>query len=83
METADEEAIRRGASQLRLEGETKQPPESQNLKWRTSTSKISNAGSQAKDVTTKFGEAAAALSTGQLVKDEYFTLFEAVGALEV
>ena len=25
----------------------------------------------------------AALRTGQLVKDEYFTLFEAVGALEV
>jgi hypothetical protein len=25
----------------------------------------------------------AALDTGQLVKDEYFTLFEAVGALEV
>lgn len=25
----------------------------------------------------------AALGTGQLVKDEYFTLFEAVGALEV
>jgi len=35
------------------------------------------------DITSKFFVAASALNTGQLVKDEYFTLFEAVGALEI
>ncbi|KAL2057872.1 hypothetical protein ABVK25_001489 [Lepraria finkii] len=37
----------------------------------------------ARDITTDFSAAASALNTGQLVKDEYFTLFEAVGALEI
>ncbi|PLB39459.1 N-alpha-acetyltransferase 35, NatC auxiliary subunit [Aspergillus candidus] len=36
-----------------------------------------------RDITDEFTEAASKLSTGQLVKDEYFTLFEAVGALEI
>ncbi|KAL4917166.1 Mak10 subunit, NatC N-terminal acetyltransferase-domain-containing protein [Aspergillus aurantiobrunneus] len=36
-----------------------------------------------RDITEKFTKAAAKLNTGQLVKDEYFTLFEAVGALEI
>ncbi|EEQ34004.1 conserved hypothetical protein [Microsporum canis CBS 113480] len=35
------------------------------------------------DITEKFTRAASALVTGELVKDEYFTLFEAVGALEL
>lgn len=35
------------------------------------------------NVTSEFFAAASALNTGQLVKDEYFTLFEAVGALEI
>ncbi|KAL3472293.1 Mak10 subunit, NatC N-terminal acetyltransferase-domain-containing protein [Aspergillus californicus] len=35
------------------------------------------------NITEKFTEAASKLKTGQLVKDEYFTLFEAVGALEI
>lgn len=37
----------------------------------------------ARDITTGFSTAASALTTGQLVKDEFFTLFEAVGALEI
>ncbi|KAI6896430.1 hypothetical protein KC318_g20336, partial [Hortaea werneckii] len=37
----------------------------------------------ARDVTEEFAAAANQLKPGQLVKDEYFTLFEAVGALEV
>lgn len=37
----------------------------------------------ARDVTEEFAAAASQLKPGQLVKDEYFTLFEAVGALEV
>ncbi|KAJ5861262.1 uncharacterized protein N7529_008572 [Penicillium soppii] len=36
-----------------------------------------------RDITAEFTEAASKLSTGRLVKDETFTLFEAVGALEI
>ncbi|KAJ5912965.1 hypothetical protein N7504_001848 [Penicillium tannophilum] len=36
-----------------------------------------------RDITAEFTEAASKLRTGQLVKDETFTLFEAVGALEI
>jgi hypothetical protein len=36
-----------------------------------------------RDITDVFTQAASKLRTGELVKDEYFTLFEAVGALEV
>ncbi|GAB1199953.1 hypothetical protein APSETT444_009312 [Aspergillus pseudonomiae] len=36
-----------------------------------------------RDITDEFTKAASKLQTGQLVKDEYFTLFEAVGALEI
>ncbi|PWY68661.1 amino-acid N-acetyltransferase subunit Mak10 [Aspergillus heteromorphus CBS 117.55] len=36
-----------------------------------------------RDITDEFTVAASKLKTGQLVKDEYFTLFEAVGALEI
>lgn len=35
------------------------------------------------DVTANFIAASSQLQPGELVKDEYFTLFEAVGALEV
>lgn len=37
----------------------------------------------AQDVTANFVAASKQLKPGELVKDEYFTLFEAVGALEV
>ena len=36
-----------------------------------------------RDVTAEFDAAAKQLQPGELVKDEYFTLFEAVGAIEV
>ncbi|KAL1954838.1 hypothetical protein VTO42DRAFT_526 [Malbranchea cinnamomea] len=42
-----------------------------------------SGGIQARDITEEFTKAASALNTGQLVKYEYFTLFEAVGALEI
>ncbi|KAL1647999.1 N-alpha-acetyltransferase, non-catalitic subunit [Diplodia intermedia] len=42
-----------------------------------------NGNPNAVDITACFTQACAALSTGQLVKDEYFTLFESVGALEI
>ena len=41
------------------------------------------AGPRIRNVTEEFAAAAEQLPPGQLVKDEYFTLFEAVGALEV
>ncbi|KAJ5815721.1 NatC N(alpha)-terminal acetyltransferase Mak10 subunit [Penicillium riverlandense] len=37
----------------------------------------------ARDITADFTEAAAKIKPGKLVKDELFTLFEAVGALEI
>ena len=36
-----------------------------------------------RDVTAKFFTASKQLPSGELVKDDFFTLFEAVGALEV
>ena len=39
--------------------------------------------SRLKDITEDFTTASHALLPGQLVKDDFFTLFEAVGALEV
>ncbi|KAK4580526.1 N-alpha-acetyltransferase, non-catalitic subunit [Recurvomyces mirabilis] len=44
---------------------------------------MSYAGPKIQDVTEEFAAAAKQLPPGQLVKDEYFTLFEAVGALEI
>ncbi|KAL5121539.1 N-alpha-acetyltransferase, non-catalitic subunit [Pleosporales sp. CAS-2024a] len=35
------------------------------------------------DITEKFTKASNALNVGQLVKDEYFTLFESIGAIEI
>ena len=40
-------------------------------------------GRGVQDVSAEFIAAAKQLQPGQLVKDEYFTLFEAVGAIEV
>ncbi|CAO2648320.1 Nn.00g075870.m01.CDS01 [Neocucurbitaria sp. VM-36] len=35
------------------------------------------------DITDKFTKACSALEVGQLVKDDYFTLFESIGAIEI
>lgn len=45
--------------------------------------RIVNNETTAQNITAKFRSAASSLKTGQLVKDAYFTLFEAVGALEI
>ncbi|KAH0537158.1 hypothetical protein FGG08_006028 [Glutinoglossum americanum] len=47
------------------------------------TQRIHSTEVKARDITPQFTNASSALRTGQLVKDEFFTLFEAVGALEV
>ncbi|KAH8657006.1 amino-acid N-acetyltransferase-like protein subunit Mak10 [Tricladium varicosporioides] len=45
--------------------------------------KLSSKGIIAMDITEQFANAAQQLEVGQLVKDPHFTLFEAVGALEI
>ncbi|MCJ1477340.1 hypothetical protein MMC13_006011 [Lambiella insularis] len=45
--------------------------------------RVSRGQKEAHDITKEFISAAQGLGTGQLVKDDYFTLFEAVGALEI
>lgn len=42
-----------------------------------------NSSRAPKDITTSFTRHASALPAGQLFKDEFFTLFEAVGAIEI
>jgi hypothetical protein len=44
---------------------------------------ISHPGIMAVDITGKFASAVKKLDPGELVKDDHFTLFEAVSALEV
>ncbi|KAJ9665442.1 N-alpha-acetyltransferase, non-catalitic subunit [Coniosporium apollinis] len=44
---------------------------------------VANGGTKSWDITEEFTKAAAALEVGQLVKDDYFTLFESVAALEI
>ncbi|KAL4910305.1 hypothetical protein BDW74DRAFT_144836 [Aspergillus multicolor] len=50
---------------------------------RAPTTRIVSQSVVPRDITEEFTQAASKLKTGQLVKDEYFTLFEAVGALEI
>ncbi|KAL2802492.1 Mak10 subunit, NatC N-terminal acetyltransferase-domain-containing protein [Aspergillus granulosus] len=50
---------------------------------RAPTTRVTSQSAVSRDITEKFTQAASKLKTGQLVKDEYFTLFEAVGALEI
>ncbi|KAK4215009.1 N-alpha-acetyltransferase 35, NatC auxiliary subunit [Rhypophila decipiens] len=44
---------------------------------------VASEGIIATDITSKFTAATGALKPGELVKDAFFTLFEAVGALEI
>ncbi|KAL4878944.1 Mak10 subunit, NatC N-terminal acetyltransferase-domain-containing protein [Aspergillus karnatakaensis] len=54
-----------------------------NNQARAATTRIVSQSVVPRDITEKFSQAASTLKIGQLVKDEYFTLFEAVGALEI
>ncbi|KAL4987118.1 Mak10 subunit, NatC N-terminal acetyltransferase-domain-containing protein [Aspergillus falconensis] len=54
-----------------------------NNQVRAPTTRIVSQSVVPRDITEEFTQAASGLKTGQLVKDEYFTLFEAVGALEI
>ncbi|KAF2855203.1 amino-acid N-acetyltransferas-like protein subunit Mak10 [Plenodomus tracheiphilus IPT5] len=53
------------------------------LPLRQSRSPLGNLQPKVYDVTEKFTRACSALEVGQLVKDEYFTLFESIGAIEI
>ncbi|KAI3341610.1 Mak10 subunit, NatC N-terminal acetyltransferase-domain-containing protein [Ustulina deusta] len=44
---------------------------------------ISHPGIMATDITTRFTSAVKTLSPGEVIKDEHFTLFESVSALEI
>ncbi|KAI6781851.1 N-alpha-acetyltransferase 35 [Emericellopsis cladophorae] len=44
---------------------------------------LNNTGTIPVDITEKFKKASSALQPGEIVKDEFFTLFESVGALEI
>ena len=71
-ESDDEEAINKvlsAAERLKLEAQQAQQ------------ARLFRKG--VKDITQEFTKAAKQLGPGELVKDEFFTLFEAVGALEV
>lgn len=46
-------------------------------------SRIVRDGIQLTDITDRFFSSAASIQTGQLVKDDDFTLLESVGALEI
>ncbi|KAI1472102.1 Mak10-domain-containing protein [Daldinia caldariorum] len=55
----------------------------QQLNLVPSSPNISHPGIRATDITSKFTSAVKKLAPGQLVKDDHFTLFESVAALEI
>jgi N-alpha-acetyltransferase 35, NatC auxiliary subunit len=59
------------------------PPTSETLPKRNITSRVVRAGLSTADITHRFTEAALRLPPGHLVRDEAFTLFEAVSAIEI
>ncbi|KAF5847899.1 hypothetical protein GGP41_009083 [Bipolaris sorokiniana] len=60
-----------------------QPTTPTDLPLRQSKHSVGGTRSKIYDVTEKFTRACNALEVGQLVKDDYFTLFESIGAIEV
>lgn len=71
----------RQTSSLLSEDDTTLQQTARQLAQEVETMSIATKG--VRDVTEEFMAAAKQLPPGYLVKDEYFTLFEAVGALEV
>ncbi|KAG9384417.1 amino-acid N-acetyltransferase protein [Pyrenophora tritici-repentis] len=59
------------------------PATSANLPLRQARNAVGGSQPKIHNVTDKFTRACNALEVGQLVKDEYFTLFESIGAIEV
>ncbi|KAI4290696.1 MAG: hypothetical protein L6R35_000003 [Caloplaca aegaea] len=75
--------IRIDVVQLHVAAEQQPDSSDQHLSQPSSRPKHGDKGKNVKGITSEFRDAATALETGQLVKDPYFTLFEAVGALEI
>jgi N-alpha-acetyltransferase 35, NatC auxiliary subunit len=59
------------------------PPASETPPKRNITSRVVRADLSTTDITHRFTEAALKLPPGRLVRDEAFTLFEAVSAIEI
>ncbi|KAF2085758.1 Mak10-domain-containing protein [Saccharata proteae CBS 121410] len=85
----DVDTLARDAARLRLEQEFTALPsdgiaqQGHLPSMRIKSRPVTYGNPRAVDITEDFTRATAALETGQLVKDEYFTLFESVGALEI
>ncbi|EMD87612.1 hypothetical protein COCC4DRAFT_71022 [Bipolaris maydis ATCC 48331] len=60
-----------------------QPTTPTDLPLRQSKHSVGGTRPKIYDVTEKFTRACNALEVGQLVKDDYFTLFESIGAIEI
>ncbi|MCJ1415382.1 hypothetical protein MMC32_001714 [Xylographa parallela] len=83
MDSEGEAAFSHEASQLRVDDHTTITGRTQEYRPSSAIPRVLNKQKEAHDISEDFTRAAEALGTGQLIKDEFFTLFEAVGALEI
>ncbi|KAI9803933.1 MAG: hypothetical protein M1833_000214 [Piccolia ochrophora] len=72
-----------GLSKLVIESEDVSSPTVQPSPRQWDPPRVRKGGLKTRDVTGEFVQASQALDTGHLVKDDWFTLFESVGALEI
>ncbi|MCJ1390800.1 hypothetical protein MMC18_003661 [Xylographa bjoerkii] len=83
MDSDAETKISHEASQLRVEDHISLFDGREQYRPSSLAPRVLNKRKEAHDITEEFTRAAEALGTGQLIKDDFFTLFEAVGALEI
>ncbi|MCJ1385491.1 N-alpha-acetyltransferase 35 NatC auxiliary subunit [Xylographa soralifera] len=83
MDFEGDAVIKHEASQLQVDDHANITDRAQQYRPSSSIPRVLNKQKEAHDISEDFTRAAEALGTGQLIKDEFFTLFEAVGALEI
>ncbi|KAI9836202.1 MAG: hypothetical protein M1819_001539 [Sarea resinae] len=83
MASTGEDAIANDTAKLSISNDQFPPPLSRPVEDPSPIEPSRASRTIVEDVTEQFAKASAALTTGQLVKDEHFTLFESVGALEI
>ncbi|KAI9752782.1 MAG: hypothetical protein M4579_005488 [Chaenotheca gracillima] len=83
MEAGDDGNIAEATSRLGITNEKTTPPGGPTGLPSSGLSQPISRDIVARDITAEFSKASSALNTGQLIKDEWFTLFESVGALEI
>ncbi|KAI9787913.1 MAG: hypothetical protein M1835_002590 [Candelina submexicana] len=83
MSTAGENGVVDRTSRLDINNKLILPPSPRTESGNIEEPRITSRHARARDITAEFSKASAALDVGQLVKDEWFTLFESVGALEI